>query len=111
MGQQYQVQRSEKRVVKEVTLLLAGNHRMMGVEKAFTENVSSHGARVISTRHWLPGETLLVASLAVHFTSVARVAYCDPLGEGRFRAGLEFLEPSDNWVVSALATAQESTQT
>ena len=111
MGQKYQMQRGEDRVVMAVTLLLAGSHRMMGVEKAFTENVSSHGARVISTRHWLPDETLLVVSPAVHFTSVARVAYCDPLGDGRFGAGLAFLEPSDNWVISALATAQESPQT
>lgn len=111
MRQRYQVQRGENRVAMEVTLLLAGNHRMMGVEKAFTENVSSRGACVISTRHWLPDETLLVASPAVHFTSVARVAYCHQRGDGRFSAGLEFLEPSGNWVGNGLGAVQESPQT
>ncbi len=108
MGQRYQVPRGENRVTMEVTLLLAGNHRMMGVEKAFTENVSSRGACVISTRQWLPDETLLVASPAVHFTSVARIAYCNPRHDGRFSAGLEFLEPNGNWVISALGVTQES---
>ncbi len=111
MRQQYQVQRGENRVAMKVTLLLTGNHSMMGVEKAFTENVSSHGLRAISTRHWLPDETLLVTLPVAHFTSAARVAYCDPLGEGRFGTGLEFLAPSESLAISSLEPAQESRQT
>jgi hypothetical protein len=111
MRQAYQVQRGENRVPMKVTVLLAGKHSMMEVEKVFTENVSSRGVRVISTCQWLIDDTLLVALPGVHFTSAARVTYCDPLGDGRFGTGLQFLGSTDKLQISALATAQDFPQT
>ena len=92
--QQYMVQRAEDRVDMKVTALLVGRHGRLGVETGLTENVSSRGVRVISTSEWQLDDTILVAVPGFHFTSAARVAYCDPLGDGRFCTGLEFVGAS-----------------
>jgi len=111
MRQQYMVQRAENRVDMKVTALLVGRHGKLGVEKAITENVSSCGVRVISTSEWLLDDTILVALPAGHFTSAARVAYCNALGDGRFRTGLQFVGSSEPLKITALATALEFPQT
>jgi len=95
-------ERVEKRILMTVAVHISGHERAPGVETAFTENVSSRGARVSSIRRWRPNETLEIASLPGNFRTVARVAYCQPQSEG-FAIGLEFLEPSGRWVVNAPA--------
>ena len=94
------VKRLEKRILMTVAVHISGHKGAPGVETAFTENVSSRGARVSTIRRWRPNETLEIASLPGDFRSVARVAYCQPQSEG-FVIGLEFLEPSGRWVVNA----------
>jgi hypothetical protein len=103
----YTVQRTEDRVGMRVTALLVGGHLKLGVETGLTENVSSRGARVISTSEWLRDDTILVAVPGFHFTAVARVAYCDPLGDGRFSTGLEFVAAGPHLEITALAAALE----
>lgn len=109
--QQYMVQRAEDRVDMKVTALLVGRHGRLGVETGLTENVSSRGVRVISTSEWQLDDTILVAMPGFHFTSAARVAYCDPLGDGRFGTGLQFVGASELLEITALATALEFPQT
>jgi hypothetical protein len=91
MKQSYAAQRVENRMNMKTTALLIGRHGMLGVEKAITENVSARGVRVISSNEWYTDDTILVAVPAGHFTSAARVTYCDPLGQGRYVTGLEFV--------------------
>lgn len=110
MKQQFTVERGENRVDVKLTAMLIGRHGKLGVEKAITENVSSRGVRVISTNEWFVDDTILVALPAGHFTSAARVAYCNALGQGRFRTGLEFVGSSEPLEISVLATALESPQ-
>jgi hypothetical protein len=55
--QDYAVRRTEDRVGVRVTALLVGGHEKVGVETGLTENVSSRGARVISTSEWSRDET------------------------------------------------------
>ncbi len=83
--------RVEGRMAMKTTALLIGRHGKLGVEKAITENVSARGVRVISTSEWDTDDTILVALPAGHFTSAARVTYCDAIGDGRFGTGLEFV--------------------
>lgn len=111
MGKPYMVQRAEDRVDTKVTALLFSRHGRLGVETGLTENVSSRGARVISTRQWPLDDTILVALPGFHFTAAARVAYCDPLGDGRFGTGLEFVGASEHLEITALATALEFART
>jgi hypothetical protein len=110
MKQLFMVERAENRVDMKVTAMLVGRHDKLGVERAITENVSPRGVRVISTSEWMVDDTLLVALPAGHFTSVARVAYCDDLGQGRFGTGLEFIGSSESLEMSVLASTLESPQ-
>jgi hypothetical protein len=94
------VKRFEKRILMTIAVHVSGHERAPGVETAFTENVSSRGARVSSIRRWRPNETLEIESLPGDFRTVARVACCQPQSEG-FAIRLEFLKPSGRWVVNA----------
>ena len=105
------VQRAEGRVTMKVTALLVGRHGTLRVETGLTENVSSRGARVVSTCTWPLDDTILVAIPGFHFTSSARVAYCDSLGVGRFGIGLEFVGSGEHLEITALATALQFSRT
>jgi PilZ domain len=105
------VQRAENRVSIKVTALLVGGHGTLRVETGVTENVSSRGARVVSTCTWALDDTILVAIPGFHFTSSARIAYCDSLGVGRFGIGLEFVGSGEHLEITALATALQFSRT
>jgi len=107
----HSMQRAEERINTKVTAMLVGRHGKLGVEIGLTENVSSRGARVITKSEWKHDDTILFALPGFHFTSAARVAYCDPLGDGQFGTGLEFAGASEDLEISALATAIEFLRT
>ena len=95
----YAFHRVERRIPMEIPVVLDGHRRMPGTESTFTENVSTRGARVISTRRWEQNERLTFVSRTGEFRSSARVAYCQPLQGDGFAIGVEFLEPQGRWVV------------
>ena len=103
------IERLEKRIPMAIAVHISGHRRAPGVETTFTENVSSRGARVVSTRRWRPNEMLEIASLPGDFRAKARVAYCLAQSEG-FAIGLEFLEPTGRWVVNAPAVSGKPLQ-
>jgi hypothetical protein len=92
--------RREARIPMEVGVHISGHPVQPGTETTFTENVSPRGARVLSTRRWKPNDRLTISTLTGSFCSLARVAYCQLIPESGFAVGLEFLEPSGNWVVA-----------
>lgn len=100
MTKAYAIERAEPRVPIEVAVQIAGHPHIPGVEMTFTENVSSRGARVATSRRWKINDRLLLVSLPGDFQSLARVAYCQPVrGEG-FAIGLELLRPKGKWVIN-----------
>jgi hypothetical protein len=99
MSSTFEVERLEKRIPMTVAVHITGREPGLGVETAFTENVSSRGARVSSMRRWRFNEKVHIESLPGNFRALARVAYCRPQSEG-FVIGLEFLEPTGRWVVN-----------
>jgi hypothetical protein len=102
--QNYLLQRAEDRVAIKVTAVLVGRQGNLRVETGLTENVSSRGARVVSTSRWPLDDTILLALPGFHFRSSARVAYCDSIGVGRFGIGLEFVGAGEHLEITALAT-------
>ena len=92
--------RRETRIPMEVGVHITGHPALPGTETTFTENVSSRGARVLSTRRWSPGDRLTISTLTGAFRSIARVAYCQIVPDLGFAVGLEFVEPSGHWVVA-----------
>ena len=110
MKQLFVAERAESRINMKLTAMLIGTHGKLGVEKAITENVSSRGIRVISSSEWFIDDTILVSLPAGHFTSAARVAYCDEQGRGRFVTGLEFVGSVEPLAVNLLVAEPESPQ-
>jgi PilZ domain len=92
--------RRETRVPMEVGVQITGHPAMPGTETTFTENVSPHGARVLSNRRWHTGDRLTISTLTGAFRAIARVAYCQTTPRSGFAIGLEFVKPSGNWVVA-----------
>jgi hypothetical protein len=89
--------RVEKRIPLERPLQISGL-KSLGladlIEKTTTENVSTHGVRILTKRALLPQERLLVTSLSAREEPIpARVVYCEPLAEGVFAVGLQLEKP------------------
>ena len=97
----YSIQRCEPRLPMEVAVQIAGNSSAPGVEMTFTENVSSRGARVVTSRRWTQNDQVVLASMRGDFHALARVAYCHTVRNRGFAIGLEFVRPNGRWVVNA----------
>jgi hypothetical protein len=85
----------------EVGVQISGHPALPGTESTFTENVSARGARVLSTRRWKTGDRLTIATLTGSFRAMARVAYCQLVPESGFAVGVEFVEPTGQWVIAS----------
>jgi hypothetical protein len=87
----------------EVGVRITGHVSTPGTETTFTVNVSTHGARVISTRRWKINDRLSIATLSGSFNSMARVTYCQATRESGYAIGVELLNPAGDWVVAGVA--------
>ncbi len=92
--------RFEKRIARTVSVEVRPDDEGMPEERALTENVSPHGARVLMGRQWRPGQHVLVISSSEGVRSPAQVAYCERLAEKRFAVGLELSVRVDLWTKS-----------
>jgi hypothetical protein len=66
-------------------------------ELTYTDNVSAHGARVVSGRPWKTGEIAKVTSLKEEAAMRGKVVYCQKRQEGRYFIGLNFLDRGVVW--------------
>ena len=89
--------RIEKRVPSLVPVYLATLEEPRARERTLTENVSPHGARVISQRSWQSGDKSLITPLTGGFPQVGRVIYCLPKAGDRFSVGIEFPNRTVKW--------------
>ncbi len=90
-----------------------------GAEMTYTDNVSAHGACVVSNRSWQPGEFAEVTSLLDQIAMRGKVVYCRKHGEDRYAIGLNFQNCAVVWSVylkfagraqEAVATQQKLTR-
>jgi len=81
--------RMEARIPRRVGLELSGPDEPLIYETTFTENVSRHGARVVTKRRWSPNDSVLV-KLPQSLSSRARITYCQHLKGDEFAMGLQF---------------------
>ena len=65
--------------------------------EALTENVSTHGARVVSSNPWKLNDRLNLWCPPGDFRARARVVYCQPLGPNSFAIGLQLLAAAGEW--------------
>jgi hypothetical protein len=82
--------RLETRIPSRVGLELSGLDEPLIYEITFTENVSPHGARILSKRRWSPNDSVLVKLPQEGRPSRARITYCQPLTGDEFATGLQF---------------------
>ncbi len=66
-------------------------------EKTYTDNVSTHGACVISRHSWQPGEEAQVTSVKDGTAIRGSVVYCRKMENAGFRVGLNFQRQSVPW--------------
>ena len=88
--------RSEERISANEPVQLSSVDQSV-TESTRTQDISPHGARVITHRIWQPGSSLLIRSLRSDFWAEARVVYWRAFASSTFAIGLEFLIQAGNW--------------
>jgi hypothetical protein len=93
--------RMEKRIPIAIVVRLthAQDNPASEQELTYTDNVSAHGARVVSSRPWQIGELAQVTSLKDEITISGKVAYCLMLPDNRYFIGLNFQDRRVTWSV------------
>ncbi len=91
--------RREKRLPIAVVVCLTGVRHSNGAgeEKTYTDNVSLHGARLISRRPWQPGEEAEVTPVKFGPPARGKVVYCRQLAMNRYLVGLNFPQQPVQW--------------
>ncbi len=88
--------RRESRLPADISLELSELDETF-VETAPTENISRHGARVLTTTRWRRDDRVLISFPQAVERSHARIAYCDPLSGHSFAVGLKFSSAFNEW--------------
>ena len=89
--------RNEKRLPTLIPVYLESPHDPRNREQTTTENISLHGARVISKRSWRPGEGSIITRTVGGFAQAGRVIYCLPRAELGFCLEIEFPDRAVRW--------------
>ena len=61
-----------------------------GAELTYTNDVSAHGACVVSNRQWQPGEIAEITSFSDQIAMRGKVVYCRRHGNDQYIIGLNF---------------------
>ena len=89
--------RLEQRIPLKVRVDLCSLDVRRRGHEGLTQNVSTHGARVISSNPWKQNDRLNLWCLPGDFRARARVVYCEPLGPNSFAIGLQLLASAGEW--------------
>ena len=89
--------RSERRIVRTVSLEVCLLDEASPNERTMTENVSAHGARVLMEQKLQPGQRVMVNVPREGVQSPARIVYCQRSSGGRFAGGLELSGRVELW--------------
>ena len=91
--------RKEKRNPEKLQVLLSRMAEPLLTEAASTDNVSSHGMRVRTDRHWKLDTHLIVQSSEYALWGRAKVVYCQSLSDRTFAIGLELTARTGDWIM------------
>jgi hypothetical protein len=92
--------RMEKRlpIAIVVHLTLVQDPAPKEAELTYTENISVHGACVISSRSWNPDDVVEVTTLKDRIALRGRVVHCQKRSGGHYAVGLAFYGRQINWL-------------
>jgi len=94
--------RREERKQEKLQVLLSRMADPFLAEPASTENVSSHGMRVRTNRHWKRDTHLIVQSSEYVLWGRGEVVYCQTLPDKTFAIGLELTARTRDWIMRSL---------
>lgn len=89
--------RSEKRIAKTVNLEIHLQDGPALKDRASTENVSAHGARLFMKQRLKPGQVVVLVSPTEGVGCQAQIVYCQRISEDRFAIGLELSGRVEAW--------------
>lgn len=89
--------RLEERKYMRVGVDLCSVNVRTPAHSGVTDNVSRHGARVLTSKPLRPNERLDLRSMLGSYRSRARVVYCIPEGE-MYAVGLQFYASAGDWI-------------
>jgi hypothetical protein len=90
--------RVEERKQIKVGVDLCSVDVRMPAYSGVTDNVSMHGARVLTSKALKSNERLNVRSMLGSYRSRARVVYCVPAQNGLYAIGLQLYASAGHWV-------------
>jgi len=96
--------RLENRTALRVAVDLASLEIRYPAQQGVTENISLHGARVITGKPWPLNGRLNLRSLVGNLRSRARVVYCEPRPTGDFVLGLQLSATAGEWILPEFRT-------
>jgi hypothetical protein len=93
--------RKERRLPIMVVVWLAPGERVNGDrrERTYTDNVSTHGVRVRSTRAWQAGEQAEITPVKGEPPARGEAVYCQKVDDERYCVGFKFVQERVPWSV------------
>ena len=80
----------EKRLPIAMIVNLARAQNRNGTELTYTDNVSAHGACIVSNHPWQPGELAEITSMFDQIAMRGKVVHCRKRGDDQYTIGLSF---------------------
>src|SRR5260370_3407227 len=90
--------RAEERKYLKIAVDLSSVDVRTPAYSGVTDNVSSHGARVLTSKALESNQRLNVRSMRGSYRSRARVVYCVPAEDGLYAVGLQFYDSVGEWI-------------
>lgn len=90
--------RAEERRYVKVGVDLSSIDVRTPAQSGVTDNVSTHGARVLTSKPLRYNERLNLRSMLGSYRSRARVVYCVPTTDGMYAIGLQLYASAGDWV-------------
>ena len=90
--------RAEERTHFKVGVDLSSVDLRTAAQSGVTDNVSAHGARVLTSKALRFNQRLNVRSMLGSYRSRARVVYCVPAAGGMYAIGLQLYAIAGDWV-------------
>ena len=91
--------RKAKRQSEKLLVLLSRVKEPWLTEAASTENVSSHGMRLLTDGLWKCDTNVIVQSSEYELWARAKVIYCQPFSDRTFAIGLELTTRTGGWII------------
>lgn len=82
--------RTERRMTTNTVAILEAADQPLFQDVVVFSDISEHGARVVSSRHWRTGRQVVVTDFVAAFRIQAEIVYCVPQAENHVAVGLKF---------------------